>query len=833
MRQILAITVLLFPLFLSGQDILQENKSSYKKADRVYKTQRIEGHIKIDGVLDDAAWQTVEPTGDFITFEPVPGLPASQPTEVRIVYDDEAIYIGAYMHDVARDSIYRELTERDETGNADYFGIVFDSYRDNINGFWFMVTSAGTQVDVKTTTFGEDGSWNAVWYSETTITDSGWVAEFKIPYSALRFPKTPVQEWNINMIREIRRLRQTAFWNELDPTVDGILTQSGQLTGIRDINPPLRLSFTPYLAFSLQNNSSKDIEVNNNFNWSGGMDIRYGINDAFTLDLTLIPDFSQAQSDNLVLNLSQFEVRYDENRQFFTEGTELFEKADLIYWRRVGGTPLLHSSVYDSLESGDVLKENPENQQLLNAFKISGRNAKGLGIGVFNGITNNMYAEIENPETGNRKILTDPLTNYNVLVFDQNLKNNSYVSLINTNVSRSRNFYNANVLGTQFKILDKTNTWGIEGSGSWNKKYGSSVIDPGLSDGYTYNIGLGKVSGNLTFGVYNEIISDKYDRNDFGFLTINDIISTEAYISYDIFEPFGNYNKGGFSFSIENLAIYSTGSFADFSFGFRTFLITKKFNAFGASARLEPVRNHDYWEPRVDGRFFLEPENYRMNVWYSSDYSKRFAFDVRLGYRFYNSDQSGWRIGVSPRFRVNNKLAFVLSISDSKGNNDIGFVDILDDDSIILGKRDRSTLETVLNMKYTFTNKMNLNFRLRHYWAKVKYKDFYSLNDDGTLGYTDYNGLDEDGNQFNNLNFNVFNIDMVYRWVFLPGSELDFIWKNLIMNNNVNIDDSYFENLATTLALDQINTFTIKALYYLDFLVIQKALKHRKTTQKS
>ena len=123
---------------------------------------------------------------------------------------------------------------------------------------------------------------------------------------------------------------------------------------------------------------------------------------------------------------------------------------------------------------------------------------------------------------------------------------------------------------------------------------------------------------------------------------------------------------------------------------------------------------------------------------------------------------------------------------------------------------------------------MGLNFRLRHYRSTVVYKDYFSLNQDGTLGDTDYSPINDDGNDYNNVNFNAFNIDMVYRWVFLPGSELSFIWKNIIQGNKIDVQGNYFENLTNTLQLDQINTFTIKALYYIDFLSIQKLSRKRK-----
>lgn len=185
------------------------------------------------------------------------------------------------------------------------------------------------------------------------------------------------------------------------------------------------------------------------------MDVKYGINQSFTLDMTLVPDFGQVRSDNQVLNLSPFEVKFDENRSFFTEGTELFSKGDLFYSRRVGARPINFYEVQNQLQANEYVVENPSESRLLNATKISGRTAQGLGIGFFNALTNKMEAVVENNLGERRFIETQPLSNYNILVFDQTLKNNSSVSFINTNVTREGSAYDANLSAFLFNINDK------------------------------------------------------------------------------------------------------------------------------------------------------------------------------------------------------------------------------------------------------------------------------------------------------------------------------------------------------------------------------------------
>ena len=451
--------------------------------------QRTDAVVVIDGQLDEEAWLSAEPSNGFLQLEPNPGRPAAQPTELRILYDNSGIYIGAFLADEP-DSILMELSERDDLANTDWFGVFLDPYRDGINGVGFIVTPANVQYDAKYSSFGEDDNWDAVWESQTSLNQDGWVVEIRIPYSAIRFPQAPEQIWHINFGRLIQRQQQKSFWNRIDPQQQGLLNQSGYLTGIRNIKSPVRLQATPFLAF--YGEVLHDAAENPVNSWgrsiNGGMDIKYGINDAFTLDMTLIPDFGEARSDNQVLNLSPFEVRFDENRPFFTEGTELFNKGGLFYSRRIGGQPLRYREVEDQLTEGEEIISNPVQTQLYNATKISGRSRKGLGIGFFNATSGREVALIRNSEGIERAFETTPFTNYNVLVLDQNLPHNSFATLINTTVLRSGSAYDANVTGTVFTLRNKDNSYAVEGKGVLSQQYFTDRTDLG----HTYSLSLKK-----------------------------------------------------------------------------------------------------------------------------------------------------------------------------------------------------------------------------------------------------------------------------------------------------------------------------------------------------
>src|SRR5579875_143440 len=371
-----------------------------QSAPRKIIAKRTNAVIKIDGVLDDAAWKDAPAALGYTEFRPTPFRPedSANRTEVYMLYNNEGIYLGGYCHERTKDSIAAELNGRDGFGNNDFIGFVFDTYKDHINAFEYFVTPLGEQMDARMSPNpngnSEDFTWNAVWKSAAQIHDDGWSFEIFLPFSAIRFSKKPLQDWGMNITRRRQKTGQQVVWNPVDPNVNGFLTQEGYWTGLQNINPPLRLQFSPY--FSVYANHypfNQPGEKNWTSSVNGGMDLKYGISQAITLDMTLIPDFGQVQSDNQVLNLSPFEVKYNENRSFFTEGTELFTKGNLFYSRRVGGTPLHYYDVQDTtglyphIRADEHFISNPTETKLINATKISGRLQSGLGIGFFNAIT--------------------------------------------------------------------------------------------------------------------------------------------------------------------------------------------------------------------------------------------------------------------------------------------------------------------------------------------------------------------------------------------------------------------------------------------------------------
>jgi len=550
----------------------------------------------------------------------------------------------------------------------------------------------------------------------------------------------------------------------------------------------------------------------------GGLDVKYGINDAFTFDMTLVPDFNQTLSDRQVLNLSPFEVRFNENRQFFTEGTELFNKGGWFFSRRVGGRPLFFNAAFDGLEEGEEVVDAAQQSQLINASKVTGRLEGGLGIGVFNGVTAEERATIRNLDGDEREVLIDPLTNYNVIVLDQLLKNNSYVTLVNTNVLRSGSAYDANLTGLTWKAADKTNTWSVRGSGAFNQQ----LFVDSTSTGYTYYVSLDKISGVWRYGIDHGVESDTYDPNDLGFLFNNNSSFYSSFVQYQRNTPWLNLNRHSISLNAFYERLFEPNAFASFGLNLNGFFVTKGITAYGFNVSATPIQTFDFFEPREPGRFYAFPRNYEVGGFVSTDYSKRFAIDLSLAAgSFEETGRFTWDYSVEPRLRVNDKLAFVYEHSITDRKNDIGWVNA-ELGEIFMGRRDRLTHEQSLESQYIFTNRMGLNARIRHVWDRVDYNRFFALGEDGALNDTDYDGLDDEGVPLHQVNFSGFNVDLVFSWFFRPGSELSIGYKNQIGNAQVPLDDNLFDAWNTTFRTPQTNSLSVKLLFFIDYLSLKK-----------
>ncbi len=792
---------------------------------------RVTSPIKLDGLIEDAAWKDAPAALGYTEFRPTPFRveDTANRTEVYLLYNDEGLYLGGYCHEKTKDSISTELNGRDGFGNNDFIGFIFDTYNDKINGFEYFITPLGEQMDAKMSPNSngnsEDFSWNAVWKSFAVIHNDGWSFEVFIPLSAIRFSKKNIQDWGLNITRRRQKTGQQVAWNTVDPNINGFLTQEGYWKGLENIKPPLRLQFSPY--FSTYVNHFPHNQPGKK-NWTssvnGGMDLKYGINQAFTLDMTLIPDFGQVQSDNLVLNLTPFEQRYSEQRPFFTEGTELFSKGNLFYARRIGIDPAYTHSIEEYITGNDVTVKEPEAQsKLVNATKISGRTGKGLGIGVLNAVTNARYAVLEDQTTkAQRKVLIEALTNYNIIVLNQSLKHNSSVSIVNTNVWRSGKDYDANITAGLFDFNDKKNMWNVGGKLASSRLIG--YLPDGKSlNGYTHSLYFGKTSGRFNFNIGEDLTNDKFNNRDMGYYTFNNTLDHYAWFGYRWTKPGKWYNNLNLNFNTFYSRQLKPAMYRSANFNANINGQLKNLWWSGAMVGYEPHYN-DFFEAHEPGRIFKGWTDYFMDGWFESNNAKKLqvyseAFYVKRS--LFSSEKYNFSIG--PRYRFSNKFSVNYQMNYSPQNNNTGYVTKVGND-IIFGKRDIKSVDNSLNFKYSFNDKMNINVRIRHYWSKLDYQEFFNLMPDGHLQKNTTYTEDED------FSINFFNVDAGYSWQFAPGSFVTLVWKNQAQNYNKLVLDGYFKNFNNTMKADDNNNLSLKVIYFLDYLQIKNHKKKEKKT---
>ena len=803
---------LLFLFFLFTSTFLFSQQNIPKKTLNIKRS--IKKAPKIDGLLNDNAWKGAEIANDFIMMDPNNGEKENPDykTEVKVLYDDEAIYVSAMMYHPDPSKMAMEFTNRDSKGNADHFSLVLNPSNDGLNATLFEVTSAGTQVDAKVTDGKDDQNWSAVWISAIKILENGWTVEMKIPYSSLRFSNQEVQTWGIQFGRKLINQNAQYTWNHIDNT-KGVWTQyDGLLKGIRDINPPTRLSFYPYASTSVSHFDGETV-----YNYSLGLDLKYGITENFTLDLTLVPDFAQTAFDNVTLNLGPFEQRFNEQRAFFTEGTELFNKGRLFYSRRIGNRPVGYYNAYDNLATNEEVFDNPNKVNMLNAVKISGRTKSGLGVGFFNAITDKTQATIKKTTVQGSttvdefyKKTTEPLANYNVLVLDQQFGKRSSVTLINTSVLREGEFRDANVTGFLYDLVNKPNTYKIDG----HVKV-SNIRENGLNvTGYGFNTGIAKISGSWqgTIGYYMQ--DDKFNYNDLGFQRSNNSQSLYTMGSYSALKPFGNYNRFKVDFSMFNSYLYTpfvyTGNRLSLGFSANT----KENFSFGLKAKGKIGKQKDFYEPRRDvseGWYLERNSEIEIEGSISTDSRKKFAFGLKIQKKtVFDNDETGFGFELGPRYRISNKMTLVYKFKFDSNKNSIGYAGT-DNNDILFGKRGSDSYENVLSGKYSFSTKSSLSLSFRHYWQTVKYNNqFYSLNTDGTLADHTYTGSHD-------VNYNSWNLDLNYSWEFAPGSQLTAFYRNSIFNANDQSALNFINNINELFNQPALHTLSIKFVYYIDY----------------
>ena len=549
-----------------------------------FRAARATTAIGVDGRLDEAAWESAPVTSGFLQRDPDQGAPATESTELRVLYDDHALYVGARLHDTEPARIERQLSRRDEPAEADRFALFLDPHHDHRTGVELEVSAAGVQRDavLYDDNFLDD-SWDAVWESAVSVDDGGWTVEMRIPFSQLRFPAASSHTWGMNARRVVHRKNEESWLELVSKNESGLASRMGHLTGIEEIHPGTHLELLPYASARAEyvDPDRPGDPWNDGSRLFGdvGLDLKYGVGSNMALVGAVNPDFGQVEVDPAVVNLSAFETFFEEKRPFFTEGSQAFlnfghsgasdyrtifyPEPLLFYSRRIGRAP---QGTADA-----EFVDAPASTTILGAAKLTGRTAGGWTVGVLDAVTGREFARLADGAARER-VEVEPLTNYFVGRTQGDLGRRAAVGLFGTAVNRGtdspdleRRLVNRAFVGgvDGHVFLDSGRDWVVFGGLSGSTVSGSReavlrlqraeqryyqrpdaphvTIDPKATSlsGWSGRVGLNKNSGNVTVNAGAWGISPGFEPNDLGFATQTDRGGAHGIVTFRKLTPDG------------------------------------------------------------------------------------------------------------------------------------------------------------------------------------------------------------------------------------------------------------------------------------------------------
>jgi hypothetical protein len=652
---------------------------------------RTDAPITVDGVLDEAVWMTAPEITGLLQTVPAEAEPVTEKTEVRILYDDDNVYVGAWLWDEGE--VQARLRRRDQgTPDADYFIVIFDSYHDHRTAYRFAVSAAGNHSDEIMTIgrsqggrgggFG-DRSWDPVLDVRTSITEDGWFAEWRIPFSQLRYRADEVQTWGLQMERKLRLKAEDTMWAFTPRSEPAVVARYGHLEGIEGIGVGKRLELLPFVsarAERLQIPRSEAADFDNPFQsgseyiGNAGLDLKYRLGTNLTLNAAVNPDFGQVELDPAVINLTAFETRFDEKRPFFVEGAETFRFGDsggrqsgtdtqLLYSRRIGRTP--QGLVPGTAAYSDV----PGQTTILGAAKLTGKTANGWSLGLIEAVTDRVTAQWVDPAGANGNTEVEPRSNYLAARMRRDIRQGAgSFGVIATSVHRdlrsevlqSRLRSSAYALGMDTRIEARSLKWRLNGNLSASKVNGDAdaisrtqqssarymdrpdathmEFDPNARSlgGLYGRLDLAKQTGTWQGNLGVTGITPGYEVNDLGFQGAADRVEVTSDFGYrqpTVGDHFRTLNVTGSATNTFNFG----GEAVVSDVGLSIHSEHASFNRINASV----TRRFEVWNDRLTrgGPLSLQPASYSGDIRVNTDRRGRVQF--RGGFRFDEDDGGG------------------------------------------------------------------------------------------------------------------------------------------------------------------------------------------------
>jgi hypothetical protein len=780
----------------------------------------VAGEVVIDGRLDDSDWARAPVAAGFVQQRPEPGAPETERTEVRVLYDSRNLYVGMRMYDSSPDSIAAQLGRRDATDlHADRAHVMIDSYLDRRTAFRFAVNAAGVKLDVmQFDDIREDISWNAVWDVATQIDSLGWTAEFRIPFSQLRFipPESGDIVWGINFARDIARRNERTYWAPTEPGANRFVSLFGDLYGLRISRAPTRLELLPYTAARMDRAPAHPDDPFHSGAAGGvdaGLDVMYGLGPNLTLSATINPDFGQVEVDPAVVNLSAFETFFPERRPFFLERADIFNfdlnigdggSETLFYSRRIGRAPR------GGVPEDAVFSDIPSGSRILGAAKVTGR-VNGWSVGFLDAVSDGVTARYSDPAGNQHSRLVEPLTNYAVARLSRNFRGGtSGVGMMATAVNRDLSADHlsflpsaAYAIGVDARHRFWKDEWEVNATYSGSLVQGSEnaiarlqrsparyyqrpdadhlTYDPTRTSlsGSTARLQVARVAGSWRGGTILYTRTPGFEVNDLGFQQEADLVIGGVYAGRLQFQP-------GKVLRTWNLF---TNVFTGWTYGgelgYQGYNVNGGFellNGWGGGGGTETSPRTLSTSALRGGPALLQSP--RTNFWANLYTDRRLPLRFSAGTNGqikYETGGGRLSLNTTATFRPSSWLSASLgpSVTWNRDHTQyVGTVRPQNADPIYLhGRLDQTTVSLNTRLNVTFTPDLTLELFAQPFVSAGEYSEFKQVADPRARRFEDrfvaYTGAVPDPS----FNFRSLRGNAVLRWEYRPGSALFLVWQ--------------------------------------------------------
>jgi len=831
--------------------------------------------IRIDGKLDESHWVNIPPLTGFIQQNPDEGQPATQKTHVRILYSRHSLFVGVRAFDKQAGEIKSLLARRDSVCPSDWIKIWIDSYHDKITAYEFSVNPSGVKRDVHWSNDNQpDESWDAVWEVGVSRDDSGWTAEFRIPFSQLRFSEKDSQTWGFQICRIIARRNETSYWRPIPRGAPRFVSLFGEISGLTGIPSPKKLQLLPY---ALGQTTLSSPETGNPFrkraDWLGnlGLDMKYGVSSNLTLDATLNPDFGQVEADPAKVNLSAYETYFPEKRPFFIEGKDIldfplglgrFGSESLFYSRRIGRPP-------QGSPSSAEFTQVPQNTAILSAMKLTGKNPRGWSFGFMEALTSRESATLLTWDDETVREPVEPLTNYLLGRVEKEFRDGrSAFGTIMTAVNRKNTADNLSFLWDEGYTggFDLRHRWaedryqitahwlGSHIRGSKESILGAQTsparyyqrpgathfsVDPNRTSlsGYSGLFDLSKIGGrHWLWSVAALVRSPGFEINDMGYMKWADWIFQRSQLTYRELEPGRLFRSWQLSLDISHEWDYSP-TYTESRGNLKTEFVfhnywTLNFGLHGSTEMYQIIALRG-------GPAVLIPGSWSIDGGLVSDERKNLFFQCSASYRRVNDGAESFTLSSQVDFRPTGNFHISLLPSYSLQGSRLQYVtqtDVDDNTYYVLSRLDRDTFSLTLRINYTITPELSIQLYSQPYVSAGRFSRFKQVvqpladnyqdrwylftDNDLRLEGTDYHvlfqGAEGKSAAFPNpdFNFKQFRLNLVARWEYLPGSIIYLVWSNGFNHEAVQGTFSLMNDLKTLFESSSDNVFLIKFSYW-------------------